>query len=72
MLSSLTSQIETEVKFSDARCATAFPLAVAAYVEGLPSHYTKAQHQAKVSLSSKLYFSKISNFFEQEYPISNI
>lgn len=35
-------------RFSEFRCNKALPLALAAYKEGLPSHYREEYHKAKV------------------------
>lgn len=39
---------EIEARFSEQRCSKALPQALAAYQEGLPTHYTKEYHNAKV------------------------
>lgn len=44
----LTNHIDIDVKFSEARCAKALPMAFAAYKEGLQSHYLAEVHNAKV------------------------
>ena len=38
----------TIFRFSKARCAKALPVAIAAYKEGLQSHYLEEYHNAKV------------------------
>ena len=50
VLSSLQNLVETEVQFSDARCAKVLPIAISAYKDGLPPHYTQLHHQEKVRL----------------------
>ncbi|XP_069946047.1 nonsense-mediated mRNA decay factor SMG8 isoform X3 [Cherax quadricarinatus] len=51
ILGSLQNLVETEVRFSDARCAKALPLAISAYKDGLPPHYTQMHHQEKLDLA---------------------
>ncbi|KAK4311693.1 hypothetical protein Pmani_016826 [Petrolisthes manimaculis] len=54
VVGSLQSLVETEVRFSDARCAKVLPLAIAAYKEGLPPHYTHLHHQHKVEVAQSV------------------
>jgi hypothetical protein len=46
--SMLAASTSLEMRFSEARCAKAVPLAVAAYNESLPSHYLEEYHNHKV------------------------
>lgn len=50
----LHSVLDTDVKFSEARCKKVFPIAVAKYQDSLPSHYTKQYHERKVVSKSKI------------------
>lgn len=51
ILGTLQNLVETEVRFSDARCAKVLPLAISAYKDGLPPHYTQMHHQEKMELA---------------------
>lgn len=42
--------LDVEGQFSEARCAKVLPLALAAYQENLPSHYSSQYHENKVLL----------------------
>ncbi|KAK2726698.1 hypothetical protein QYM36_007512 [Artemia franciscana] len=45
----------TDVKFSEIKCSKVLPLAIAAYQEGLPSHYTKEHHETKLAHAVALF-----------------
>lgn len=45
----LTNHTDIDVRFSEARCAKALPLAFSAYKEGLQSHYLAEVHNTKVN-----------------------
>ncbi|XP_076270320.1 nonsense-mediated mRNA decay factor SMG8 isoform X1 [Rhynchophorus ferrugineus] len=49
------SMLCTDTRFSDQRCLKVLPLAVARYQEGLPSHYAKAEHEARLGLAMALF-----------------
>ena len=44
----LKSQIDIDAQFSENRCKKQMPAALNIYQEGLPSHYTKSQHNQRV------------------------
>jgi protein SMG8 len=44
----LRSLLDVEGQFSEARCSKVLPLALAAYQENLPSHYSSQYHENKV------------------------
>ena len=44
----LRSILDVEGQFSEARCLKVLPLALAAYQENLPSHYSSQYHENKV------------------------
>lgn len=44
----LRSILDVEGQFSEARCLKVLPLALAAYQENLPSHYSSQYHESKV------------------------
>ncbi|KAG8325818.1 Protein smg8 [Homalodisca vitripennis] len=46
---SLHSLLDTDVRFSEARCSKVLPLATATYQENLPANYTREYHLKKVS-----------------------
>lgn len=46
----LRSLLDVEGQFSEARCSKVLPLALAAYQENLPSHYSSQYHESKVSI----------------------
>lgn len=45
----------TDTRFSEQRCLKVLPLAVARYQEGLPSHYAKAEHEARLAMALALF-----------------
>lgn len=45
----------TDTRFSDQRCLKVLPLALARYQEGLPSHYGKAEHEARLNMALTLF-----------------
>ena len=47
----LASHTSLELRFSEARCQRALPMALAAYKEGLQPHYLEGYHNAKVGWS---------------------
>ncbi|XP_050702519.1 nonsense-mediated mRNA decay factor SMG8-like [Eriocheir sinensis] len=51
VMSSLQNLVETEVRFSAARCAKILPLALSTYKDGLPPHYTQLHHQEKLVMA---------------------
>ncbi|XP_076035791.1 nonsense-mediated mRNA decay factor SMG8 isoform X2 [Oratosquilla oratoria] len=51
VVSRLRSLLETELRFSSARCYKVLPLAIAAYKEGLPPHYTQMHHQEMLEVA---------------------
>ncbi|KAF5277720.1 hypothetical protein FQR65_LT03700 [Abscondita terminalis] len=46
----LTS-LSTDTRFSEQRCLKVLPLALARYQEGLPSHYTRAIHETRLTMA---------------------
>ena len=50
----LASHTSLELRFSEARCQRALPMALAAYKEGLQPHYLEGYHNAKVGRSCDL------------------
>lgn len=54
-IESLHSFLDTDVKFSEARCKKVFPIAVAKYQDSLPSHYTKQYHERKVAVALSMF-----------------
>ncbi|XP_054280613.1 nonsense-mediated mRNA decay factor SMG8 [Macrosteles quadrilineatus] len=51
VLSTLHDLLDTDIKFSEARCSKVLPLAISTYQENLPANYTKEYHLNKVSLA---------------------
>lgn len=49
------SSLCTDTRFSEQRCLKVLPLALARYQEGLPSHYAKAEHEARLSMALALF-----------------
>lgn len=47
-ITGLFELLDTDVKFSEARCSKVLPLALATYQEGLPLHYTRDYHESRV------------------------
>ncbi|CAH0392401.1 unnamed protein product [Bemisia tabaci] len=48
-ITGLFELLDTDVKFSEARCSKVLPLALATYQEGLPLHYTRDYHESRVA-----------------------
>ncbi len=48
----LRAQIDIDAQFSENRCKKQLPTALNLYQEGLPSHYTKSQHNQRVTAHS--------------------
>ncbi|KAL3280595.1 hypothetical protein HHI36_003827 [Cryptolaemus montrouzieri] len=51
----ITTHLNTDTKFSEQRCLKVLPLALAQYQEGLPSHYGKAEHEARLAMALNLF-----------------
>ncbi|XP_056646647.1 nonsense-mediated mRNA decay factor SMG8 [Diorhabda sublineata] len=51
----LVNSLCTDTRFSEQRCLKVLPLALARYQEGLPSHYAKAEHKARLSVALSLF-----------------
>ncbi|KAG5884758.1 hypothetical protein JTB14_029239 [Gonioctena quinquepunctata] len=51
----LIKSLCTDTRFSEQRCMKVLPLALARYQEGLPSHYAKAEHEARLSIALALF-----------------
>lgn len=49
MYNQLKTQIDIDALFSENRCKKQLPAALNLYQEGLPSHYTKSQHNQRVN-----------------------
>ncbi|XP_026465083.1 protein SMG8-like [Ctenocephalides felis] len=49
LLDILRDYLNPDIKFSEARCAKVLPVAKALYLEGLPSHYGRAQHTTRLN-----------------------
>ncbi|KFM77443.1 Protein SMG8, partial [Stegodyphus mimosarum] len=45
----IKAALDTDVKFSEGRCAKVLPLASAAYQDNLPTHYTEDYHQNRLA-----------------------
>lgn len=65
-LSTLHDLLDTDIKFSEARCSKVLPLAIATYQENLPANYTKDYHHKKVHRNSSV---KIQNAVVLNYYI---
>jgi protein SMG8 len=48
VLATLHDLLDTDIKFSEARCSKVLPLAISTYQENLPANYTKEYHLNKV------------------------
>uniref|UniRef100_A0A6M2DWN0 Nonsense-mediated mRNA decay factor SMG8 n=1 Tax=Xenopsylla cheopis TaxID=163159 RepID=A0A6M2DWN0_XENCH len=53
LLDVLRDYLNPDVKFSEFRCAKVLPVAKALYLEGLPSHYDRALHNARLNSALK-------------------
>ncbi|XP_013398523.1 protein SMG8 [Lingula anatina] len=51
----LKSLLEIDTRFSDGRCSKVIPVAETTYQEGLPKHYTRAVHLAKLSQAKRVF-----------------
>lgn len=49
------TSLYTDTRFSEQRCLKVLPLAVARYQEGLPPHYAKAEHEARLAIALGLF-----------------
>ncbi|XP_063853668.1 LOW QUALITY PROTEIN: nonsense-mediated mRNA decay factor SMG8-like [Scylla paramamosain] len=67
VLTSLQSLVETEVRFSASRCAKVLPLALSAYKDGLPPHYTQMHHQEKLDLALTILSGQARGPMYEEY-----
>ncbi|KAF5287069.1 hypothetical protein FQA39_LY16054 [Lamprigera yunnana] len=45
------ASLSTDTRFSEQRCLKVLPLALARYQEGLPGHYTRVAHEARLSMA---------------------
>lgn len=55
MKNKIFSQLCTDTRFSEQRCLKVLPLALARYQEGLPPHYAKAEHEARLRIALALF-----------------
>ncbi|CAG9835295.1 unnamed protein product [Diabrotica balteata] len=51
----LVNALCTDTRFSEQRCLKVLPLALARYLEGLPSHYAKVDHEARLAIALTLF-----------------
>ncbi|CAG9823382.1 unnamed protein product [Phaedon cochleariae] len=51
----LITSLCTDTRFSEQRCLKVLPLALARYQEGLPSHYAKVEHEARLGMALALF-----------------
>ncbi|RWS22219.1 protein smg8-like protein, partial [Leptotrombidium deliense] len=49
------SSLDSDTRFSEARCAKGLPIAMSLYQEGLPSHYTAEFHERKVAMAIQMF-----------------
>lgn len=54
-LTTMASHLDLDMKFSEARCRKAIPVATSAYLEGLPSHYTQNVHLNQLSQALRVF-----------------
>lgn len=54
-LFSSLSVMEVEQRFSESRCAKILPIATGTYHEGLPSHYVRSVHEAKLAQALQVF-----------------
>ncbi len=47
----MTSALDLDMRFSEARCNKVLPIATRTYQEGAPSHYTSTVHASRVSMA---------------------
>ncbi|KAF2880700.1 hypothetical protein ILUMI_25471 [Ignelater luminosus] len=57
----------TDTRFSEQRCLKVLPLALARYQEGLPSHYTRAVHEARLAVALALFSAQARGPLFQQY-----
>ncbi|KAJ8911497.1 hypothetical protein NQ315_014422 [Exocentrus adspersus] len=55
MQNKILTPLCTDTRFSEQRCLKVLPLALARYQEGLPSHYAKSEHEARLSIALALF-----------------
>lgn len=57
----------TETRFSEQRCEKVFPMALARYQEGLPSHYSRTVHETRMNIALNLFGAQARGPKFQEY-----
>ncbi|XP_044752474.1 protein SMG8 [Coccinella septempunctata] len=55
IITKFSAHLNVETKFSEQRCMKVLPIALAKYQEGLPSHYGKAEHEARLAMAMNLF-----------------
>lgn len=55
IITKFSAHLNIETKFSEQRCLKVLPIALAKYQEGLPSHYGKAEHEARLAVALNLF-----------------
>ncbi|CAG9862883.1 unnamed protein product [Phyllotreta striolata] len=63
----LVNLLCTETRFSEQRCLKVLPLALARYQENLPSHYAKAEHEARLAIALALFRAQARGPAFQQY-----
>lgn len=63
---SITS-LYTETRFSEQRCEKVFPMAIARYHEGLPSHYSRVIHEGRLTAALNLFAAQARGPKYKEY-----
>ncbi|KRT81522.1 hypothetical protein AMK59_5082 [Oryctes borbonicus] len=61
------THLYTETRFSEQRCEKVFPMAIARYQEGLPSHYSRAVHESRLTAALNLFAAQARGPKSKEY-----
>lgn len=59
IMTKFSAHLNVETKFSEQRCMKVLPIALAKYQENLPSHYGKAEHEARLAMAMNLFRAQV-------------
>ncbi|XP_022901917.1 nonsense-mediated mRNA decay factor SMG8 [Onthophagus taurus] len=63
----LVQNLCTDTRFSEQRCEKVFPIAIARYQEGLPSHYSRGVHETRLGIALNLFAAQARGPKFEEY-----
>ncbi|XP_047108247.1 nonsense-mediated mRNA decay factor SMG8 isoform X1 [Schistocerca piceifrons] len=67
VFTTLRTMLDTDVRFSEGRCGKVLPLAIAAYQENLPPHYTRDYHEERLGHALSLFMAQARGPLVEEY-----